>query len=247
MNYDPINTLVTLGTGAGLYSLLKNVLPAYFTEKGKNLATREDIGRITEEVEKVKDVFTAKADQFRADLQYFNQVRFSVKNEERNAIISCYEKYNLWITLLTNIGFGGYSGINADNVLKKVEELNDAYFQVILSESKMNLYVGYNEFSQSFTDLKKLAFTLQTFVTNCLYNYYNLTVQVKIRQERIEKGDSEASLKLINDIHKESMSIAKEYREGMHSQYEMINIQLVQWQRNSLYRITTLDSGVSSV
>ena len=37
-----------------VFLIARYFLPAYFTEKGKNLATREDVGRITEEVERVK-------------------------------------------------------------------------------------------------------------------------------------------------------------------------------------------------
>ncbi len=33
---------------------VKNFLPAYFNEKGKNLATKEDIGKITKTVESIK-------------------------------------------------------------------------------------------------------------------------------------------------------------------------------------------------
>lgn len=38
--------------GAGF--ILKNYLPSYFTEKGKNLATKEDIAEITRKIEAVK-------------------------------------------------------------------------------------------------------------------------------------------------------------------------------------------------
>ncbi|HAV1338114.1 chromosome partitioning protein ParA [Vibrio parahaemolyticus] len=41
--------------GAGfLFFILKSFLPSYFSEKAKNLATKEDIGQITSEVEQVK-------------------------------------------------------------------------------------------------------------------------------------------------------------------------------------------------
>jgi hypothetical protein len=44
--------------GAGvLYFLLKSFLPSYFAEKAKNLATKEDIARITRQVEGVKAEF----------------------------------------------------------------------------------------------------------------------------------------------------------------------------------------------
>ena len=42
---------------AGLF--VRQFLPAYFTEKGKNLATKEDMAAITHEVERVKNQYAA--------------------------------------------------------------------------------------------------------------------------------------------------------------------------------------------
>jgi hypothetical protein len=57
MDHDTIlmglNVLVPLGEIA-LGLVFKNYLPAYATEKGKNLATKEDIEEITHLVERVR-------------------------------------------------------------------------------------------------------------------------------------------------------------------------------------------------
>lgn len=37
--------------------ILDRFLPAYFSKKGENLATQEDIGKITKEIESVKNIF----------------------------------------------------------------------------------------------------------------------------------------------------------------------------------------------
>lgn len=44
-------------------------LAAYFAEKGKNRATKEDIAEITREVEKVKDVFNRQLEDLKANHQ----------------------------------------------------------------------------------------------------------------------------------------------------------------------------------
>ena len=48
---------LTLGV---IVLLIRSFLPAYFSEKGKNLATREDIAKITDEIESVKTDYAAK-------------------------------------------------------------------------------------------------------------------------------------------------------------------------------------------
>ena len=53
---------------------------AYFKEKGKNLATKEDITEITQKIETVKNEI------------YFNtQSKLSLTTEERNALVNYYE------------------------------------------------------------------------------------------------------------------------------------------------------------
>jgi hypothetical protein len=46
--------------------LLKHYLPAYLTEKGKNLATKDDIAGITREVERVRHEYNAILEELKA-------------------------------------------------------------------------------------------------------------------------------------------------------------------------------------
>ena len=55
--------LLVLG---GLF--LRNYLPSYFTEKGKNLASKEDLGQLTELVESVRAQYTADLERLKAAL-----------------------------------------------------------------------------------------------------------------------------------------------------------------------------------
>lgn len=61
----------------GLYLAL---FKSYFQEKGKNIATKEDIEEITEKVETIKH-----------NLLFGTQSKINLKNEERNSLVSCYE------------------------------------------------------------------------------------------------------------------------------------------------------------
>lgn len=47
----------------------KNYLTSYFTEKGKNLASKEDIHEITEKVEKIKSQYLADLERVKSALQ----------------------------------------------------------------------------------------------------------------------------------------------------------------------------------
>ena len=60
--------------------LIYKYLPSYFTEKGKYLATKEDIGEITRKVQEVEAEFIKMSTE--------HQVRFSKLHEKRAEIIS---------------------------------------------------------------------------------------------------------------------------------------------------------------
>jgi hypothetical protein len=69
---------VALGTG-WLIHFVKNGLPAYLAEKGKNLATKEDVGHLTDIVERVRlqfsHVSTVHKVQFEAEFQAYQALR----------------------------------------------------------------------------------------------------------------------------------------------------------------------------
>ena len=106
-----------------LFFSIKNFLPSYFNEKGKNLATKEDVEIITEKVEKIKTEFVKDIEFIKADLSYINQNKFSIKAAERDSLLDTNNKYSKWLNYLMNISF---SDINPDNYKK----LNEVYAEV---------------------------------------------------------------------------------------------------------------------
>lgn len=70
MNWIDTNTLITICTGAiGLtqFILWKHIakVKAYEAEKGKNLATKEDIGDITNEIKSVENKFINETEKLK--------------------------------------------------------------------------------------------------------------------------------------------------------------------------------------
>lgn len=55
--------------GAVVFYLLKSFVPSYLNEKAKNLATREDIAQITEEIERVKTQYAFLIEELKAKHQ----------------------------------------------------------------------------------------------------------------------------------------------------------------------------------
>lgn len=52
------------------YRLIKNYVPSYFDEKGKNLATKQDIAEITRKTEEVQKEFKEGFELFSSDVRF---------------------------------------------------------------------------------------------------------------------------------------------------------------------------------
>jgi hypothetical protein len=97
-----LTTLLTVGIGAFLGFFL-----AYFKQKGKNLATQEDIGRITDEIEKVKVQYSEVIQNiihqnslFLEEVRGRHQLRMAALDRRLQAH---QEAFTLWIKLLSNV------------------------------------------------------------------------------------------------------------------------------------------------
>lgn len=67
--------------GAGVvYLIIKSFIPSYLSEKGKNLATKEDIATITNKVESVKTDYAKVIEEVRSN----NQLKHSEIEREKN-------------------------------------------------------------------------------------------------------------------------------------------------------------------
>jgi len=90
-----LNVLVLLGLVA-LGLLLKSYLPGYAREKGKNLATKEDVEEITHKIESVRSQYTSDAEKLRAELRvtaHERETRFARLHERRaDAIDGLYRR-----------------------------------------------------------------------------------------------------------------------------------------------------------
>ena len=79
--------------GMGVFLLLKSFLPSYLTQKAQNLATKEDIARITNEIERVKSQYAFLLEELKAR----HQMRLAAVDRRLQAH---QEAYALWRKLI---------------------------------------------------------------------------------------------------------------------------------------------------
>ena len=71
-------------------AFLGKYLPSYLSEKGKNLATKEDIAEITREVERVKSESRERLEGILEHLRYRNQLRLAALDRRLQAHQEAY-------------------------------------------------------------------------------------------------------------------------------------------------------------
>ena len=70
------------------------------TEKGKNLATKEDIGEITEKIENVKSAYAADLEEIKSTLTAINQQRLHLFEKRTDAMIQFFEDASILLSSL---------------------------------------------------------------------------------------------------------------------------------------------------
>jgi hypothetical protein len=182
---------------------------SYFSEKGKNLATKEDIGIITNEIETVKNNIISSIQR---------KTEF-LKEKKEAGLIFC-DTASFYIDCsLKIIDIVAYNNNNIDIILKKAEDINTQGAKLI--SAFLKLYVYYNE--KTFTDSAE--------------NYYNATVKVQkitlgllFQLEEIAKRENIHKVSLTNgnlNANSDLLALVKE-REKLIDDYLKENPKILQ-------------------
>lgn len=218
-------TIILVGI-AILYFTVKNLLPGYFKQKGKNLATKEDISEITRLVESVRHTFTKETEQLKIRLQFVTSLHGSLLSEERNTIIDVNEKYFYWLNLFSN-GVLGVLDIedNAD-IQRFAKHIEESYASFVNSQTRFDLFIDNLELTKGLSDLRNA--TLEKLHT--LTSHYLLKEKFKNR-EIASATSAPSGLKDLDRLRKEKLEIRKEFISEMLAAYKDIVTPAFQFQR----------------
>ena len=113
---------------------------SYFTEKGKNVATKEDIEEITAKVETIKTQFIRETEQLKINLQFQNTVKASIYQERKDAVIDLYEQFNVWYHSVSDLFHKSFE-FSAERITQAKEDTWSYHEAFSRAESKLELYV----------------------------------------------------------------------------------------------------------
>ena len=97
-------------------SLYLAFFKSFITEKGKNLATKKDIGEITAIVGEVKNKFDSNLEYLKNRLNLYSESFHSIKSLERDALIEINKKYSDWLNTLTTFSLAYYNYENFEQL-----------------------------------------------------------------------------------------------------------------------------------
>lgn len=166
MNFVIIQILIEIVTLLLLLYLV--FFKSYFQEKGKNLATKEDVEEITTKVELIK-----------TDLQYSLQARLSLRAEEHNALVDYYSNYGAWLNGILNWSGVDITEENPERLAEIRAELDDFEKNFSIAESRMELFVENDEIMKQKTALKIDTLNLQIHSVKLTFELAQLLVKVK--------------------------------------------------------------------
>lgn len=138
---------------------------SYFKEKGKNVATKEDIGEITGIIEKIKANFTNETEGIKHELQFINQKRMTLLSEERNAILNYYDSfYNYYCQLMT-ITLSNIDTEGDDDLFKVVALMDKLRLEYNLASGRRQLYFSNKAIINADCNLAKKSLELEKLIT----------------------------------------------------------------------------------
>lgn len=162
------NELISLILQAVAIGLIGYVafFKSYFSEKGKNIATKEDVQEITFLVEQAKQQFNHDLEHLRTRLTLYNESFMSIKSLERDALIKINSAYSEWVNSLVTFSLAFYFYDNYESLKTKDLFFNEKYMAFKVAEDNMHLYDHDSDLRDVSTKLTQLTLTLQESVLN---------------------------------------------------------------------------------
>jgi hypothetical protein len=197
----------------GLFYLLSK---SYFTEKGKNIATKEDIGIITKEIEIVKN-----------SLLFNNQRNRDWYVESKNNLINCYDSYFKWIDCfnVADIVLNYHDNINS--LRETINNLKNNNRELQKHLWRLSIYDKDLEFSKSVASIYTKTIAKHNQVLHLLLSLEDITVQhgklietaeinTENREEILSKYEDlkKAKRKIFSDFERNTVELNEVVKEG---------------------------------
>ncbi len=122
--------IVFIALGILGFFYIKNLLPSYFSEKGKNLATKEDIEEITEKIKSVETKIKIKES---------SKIEYDAL--KRETVLEYFGTLNSWQNVLLDMVSDISSNCDYHNSIK-IQKIEDIYLKYNIKQEGINNLVS---------------------------------------------------------------------------------------------------------
>lgn len=210
---------------------------AYYKEKGKNLAQKEDIGKITEEIKAVEVKFINETEKLKTALSLITNIQTDIASIERNTIIELNKALFIFLDVTTSGNIRSCRN-NAD-LDEYIDKLNDASERASESIILFKLFIDDNQLKKQANDLFDEILKMET-------ERYKDILELKAMNEHYDstKNDKDLEMKqrrekLSKLLEKHKMFIEKMYDKQIKRYTEIHDLTSIFQQdcRKYIYRL----------
>jgi hypothetical protein len=220
---EPIFLFLILIFGLILGFIIKSFLPEYFKEKGKNIATKEDIGVITKEIKKAESKYLAEIEKIKSQLQVSvdNKKRLnksadlSITNFFENCLILSNEKLSYKLAQMPS---------NLEYIEEYEKSVKSLFTKLILDHYRMLVYIKLNKENENILMYSSNIVEVGMDIKNSFNSeYYNVKSAFR---EFIEAYNAvPKNKKLANDLLDKLFDTIKQYEKIMDPKIDEFNTQ----------------------
>lgn len=183
---------------------------SYTSEKGKNLATKNDIGDITKEIEQVKN-----------ELSFKNQNKRDWFLESKKNLLDFYDAYFVWVDDSLKIADILISHNDNEAIIRKaIENVKDCHRVVHKYLWRIPIYESDKDFINSIYKIYNSSAKKHNLVLRLLLSLEDITLQHKKLKEKSGYGIDVMSE--FESLKKEKDEAFEEYDKGKNDSDELI-------------------------
>lgn len=175
-----------------LFLLYLVFFKSYLSEKGKNAATKEDIGNITKEIETVKN-----------EVKYFNQIKFENSKEKKEVALDYYNQASFFIdytTKIVDVLMNNQTDLKL--ISKQIEDIRFQMSKLFGSFLKLMIYFDKNsDFIRSGSNYYDSANRIQQTSNLYLIQLENNAQQYVLILDSLKEGDVSKRNDLIQNVN----------------------------------------------
>lgn len=181
---------------------------SYFQEKGKNIATKEDIGEITSKVETI-----------RHEMHFLTESKLSIRMEERNALVEYFTKYHYWLNTILEASPSDIDEKDDDGFDKIQSILYKAKFDFDMAKAKLEIFVE----NQNILGLEKKtilgALSIQHLVQKVMIELKQIHFKIYVTRQN---SDPTVQLDEYKTNLAEKLEILRKFNEAKLEKYKEV-------------------------